>query len=148
MSYGFSLYPPKAQFFDDDGNPLALGSVEIYDAGTAVLSAVFSDNPLTTPQSNPIALNARGEPASPIFLEVAAYYDIVVKDADGATVYTVDGFTIQATVTSDYIYRGAGSPEGVVAAAIGGIYQRTDGGAGTTLYVKESGAGNTGWVAK
>lgn len=43
---------------------------------------------------------------------------------------------------------GTGSPETVVAAPVGTLYTRTDGGAGTTLYVKESGAGNTGWVAK
>ena len=43
---------------------------------------------------------------------------------------------------------GTGSPEGVVAAPVGTIYIRLDGGADTTLYVKESGTGNTGWVAK
>jgi hypothetical protein len=43
---------------------------------------------------------------------------------------------------------GSGSPEGVKTAPIGSLYTRTDGGAGTTLYVKESGTGNTGWVAK
>ena len=43
---------------------------------------------------------------------------------------------------------GSGSPEGVVTAPIGAYYSRTDGGAITSLYVKESGAGNTGWVAK
>lgn len=43
---------------------------------------------------------------------------------------------------------GTGSPEGVVTAAKGTLFLRTDGGAGTTLYVKESGAGNTGWVGK
>lgn len=43
---------------------------------------------------------------------------------------------------------GAGSPEGVVTAAVGSLYTRTDGGLLTTLYVKESGAGNTGWVGK
>lgn len=43
---------------------------------------------------------------------------------------------------------GAGSPEGVLTANIGSMYLRTDGGAGTTLYIKESGAGSTGWVAK
>lgn len=42
---------------------------------------------------------------------------------------------------------GSGSPEGVVTAPIGSQYWRTDGGAGTTLYAKESGTGNTGWVA-
>jgi hypothetical protein len=43
---------------------------------------------------------------------------------------------------------GAGSPEGVLTAPVGSLYTRTDGGASTTLYVKESGTGNTGWVAK
>lgn len=43
---------------------------------------------------------------------------------------------------------GSGSPEGVVTAPPGSIYRNTSGGAGTTLYVKESGTGNTGWVAK
>lgn len=43
---------------------------------------------------------------------------------------------------------GSGSPEGVVTGVVGSLYSRTDGGAATTLYVKESGAGNTGWVAK
>ena len=43
---------------------------------------------------------------------------------------------------------GANSPEGVVTADVGSLYTRTNGGAGTTLYVKESGTGNTGWVAK
>jgi hypothetical protein len=43
---------------------------------------------------------------------------------------------------------GAGSPEGVVTAPVGSLYTRNNGGAGTTLYVKETGAANTGWVAK
>jgi len=46
------------------------------------------------------------------------------------------------------IISGTGSPEGVVTAPVGSIYTRTDGGVGTTLYVKETGAGNTGWSAK
>lgn len=43
---------------------------------------------------------------------------------------------------------GAGTPEGAVTAPVGSLYTRTDGGAATTLYVKESGTGNTGWVGK
>jgi hypothetical protein len=43
---------------------------------------------------------------------------------------------------------GAGSPETVVTAPVGSLFTRTDGGAGTTLYVKESGSGNTGWIGK
>jgi len=43
---------------------------------------------------------------------------------------------------------GTGTPESVVTAPIGSIFLRTDGGAVTTLYVKTSGVGNTGWTAK
>ena len=43
---------------------------------------------------------------------------------------------------------GTGTPEGTVTAPIGSLFTRTDGGAVTTLYIKESGSGNTGWVAK
>lgn len=43
---------------------------------------------------------------------------------------------------------GSGSPEGVLSAPVGSTYRRTDGGADTSFYVKESGSGNTGWVAK
>lgn len=47
-----------------------------------------------------------------------------------------------------WIKMGTGDPESVVTAGVGAIFLRTDGGTSTTLYVKESGAGNTGWVAK
>lgn len=43
---------------------------------------------------------------------------------------------------------GTGSPESAVTAPVGSIFTRTDGGANTTLYVKESGSSNTGWIAK
>ena len=43
---------------------------------------------------------------------------------------------------------GNGSPEGVVTANKGSTYRRFDGGAASCFYVKESGTGNTGWVAK
>ena len=42
---------------------------------------------------------------------------------------------------------GAGEPEGSVAATVGSLYSRTDGGVGTAVYVKESGSGSTGWAA-
>lgn len=43
---------------------------------------------------------------------------------------------------------GSGSPETVMTAPVGSRFMRLDGGANTTFYVKESGSGNTGWVAK
>jgi len=62
----------------------------------------------------------------------------------GAVTGTSHGFSNGVTITS-----GTGSPAGVVAAPQGSLFLRTDGAAGTTLYVKESGGvGNTGWTAK
>lgn len=44
---------------------------------------------------------------------------------------------------------GHGDPNGVVTASPGRLYVDLDGGAGVTLYVKESGVDtNVGWVAK
>lgn len=54
----------------------------------------------------------------------------------------------QTTETGVKWCSGSGSPESVVTAPVGSVYTRTDGGASTTLYVKESGSGNTGWIAK
>lgn len=50
--------------------------------------------------------------------------------------------------TGARIQTGSGSPAGVISAPVGTLYLRTDGGANTTLYVKESGTGSSGWVAK
>jgi hypothetical protein len=49
--------------------------------------------------------------------------------------------------TGPLVLSGSGSPEGVITAPIGSLYLRIDGGTNTSLYRKESGAGNTGWVA-
>lgn len=44
--------------------------------------------------------------------------------------------------------RGAGTPESAQQGGIGSQWARTDGGSATSLYVKESGTANTGWVGK
>ena len=49
--------------------------------------------------------------------------------------------------TSVHWTSGTGSPEGAVTANIGSLYSQTDGGTDTTFWRKESGTGNTGWVA-
>lgn len=48
----------------------------------------------------------------------------------------------------DAVRQGRGTPEGVVVAPVGTIYLRSDGGAGTSVYVKETGVAETGWVGK
>jgi len=60
-------------------------------------------------------------------------YGVKLADQAGANIVT--------------IRQAAGTPEGNFAANVGSLFLRTDGGAGTCLYVKESGTGNTGWKA-
>lgn len=52
-----------------------------------------------------------------------------------------------SSIDVGYIYVGTGSPEAAVTAAVGSVYRRTDGASGTVFYTKETGAGNTGWIA-
>jgi hypothetical protein len=68
--------------------------------------------------------------------------------ASGGLTATIDQL-VDAAQDAQHIRTGTGAPNSAVTGNVGDIYLRTDGGATTTLYVKESGAGtNTGWVAK
>lgn len=99
----------------------------------------------------PLAPRLPGQP-------IEAYVEYLVREMNSRAVEptaVVDGGTggitaaeARTNIGLGHVHTGAGSPEGVLTAAVGSLYSRTDGGASTTLYVKESGAGNTGWVAK
>ena len=43
---------------------------------------------------------------------------------------------------------GTGNPENVQYGGVGSVFRRTNGGAGSSIYVKESGVAKTGWAAK
>ena len=62
-----------------------------------------------------------------------------VDDGQRFTSGVGDGITVN--------HRGTGSPESGMHADIGSLYQRSDGGGATTLYIKESGTFDSGWVA-
>lgn len=55
---------------------------------------------------------------------------------------------IQFGTNAVRIISGLGDPNGTYSAAPGSLYLNASAGAGTGFYVKESGTGNTGWVAK
>jgi microcystin-dependent protein len=48
------------QFFDSNGEPLALGTVTVYVAGTTVLATTYQDPLLSIPNTNPINLSSGG----------------------------------------------------------------------------------------
>lgn len=83
---------------------------------------------------------------------VTYYYDGLAWRWNGTAWFAI-GVDSTATIAGEggqltEIRQGTGSPQNVVTAPVGTLYTRTDGGANTTLYVKESGTGSAGWVAK
>ena len=75
-----------------------------------------------------------------------ARVDLVAADAAPTTVNSSGPIGVQWTAAK--VYAGSGAPDNVIAADVGSLYLRTDGGSGSTLYVKERGSGNSGWVPK
>ncbi len=57
---------PVIQFSDANGNPLAGGYVYTYEAGTSINQATYTDSTGTTVNTDPVVLNAAGEPSSPL----------------------------------------------------------------------------------
>jgi len=82
----------KPQFNDVNGVPLSGGLLYIYAAGTSTPATSYSDPALTTPNSNPIVLDSRGE-ASVYFADGS--YKFVLKDSLDVTVFTEDNITLE-----------------------------------------------------
>ncbi len=72
--------------------------------------------------------------------------DLVTLDSIGNIIVKTNVYLM--STNGPLITSGNGSPESAITANIGSFFLRTDGGANTTLYIKESGTGNTGWIAK
>lgn len=98
----------------------------------------FGDNPVFQVAARPFAANTAEawDASAQIAFEVLA---------DGGI--SVNGNYVQMG-NGCFWYSGSGTPEGAVTGPVGSLFTRTDGGATTTLYVKTSGVGNTGWTAK
>lgn len=118
MTNGFPINTIRPQFFDADGVPLTGGTLTSYVANTSTPATLYSDLAMASAVANPVTLNARGEAPSMLYGDPAVSYDLVLKDADGVTIYTIEDFTfslqatyvrtaaeIAATVTpTDYTY--------------------------------------------
>jgi hypothetical protein len=150
--------PPKAQFFDANGDPLVGGRVYTYAAGTTTPLATYTTSGGTTPNANPVILDARGE--ADIWYSPGVSYKVALKDADDATIWTVDNIAIAGsmatqnansvnitggTIGSGVTFNGnttgtASNVTGTVAVANGGTGATTAANARTNLGAAASGA--------
>ena len=89
---------PKAQFFDASGIPLVGGKVFTYAAGTTTPLQTYTDELGSTPNTNPIILDSRGE--CNLWFSTATSYKVVLKDADDVLQWTVDNISTYGTIAS------------------------------------------------
>lgn len=148
-------------------NTVSAASTGTISQEQVLLSKLIVTNATTLDQTT-----INGDSNSLVTIEKAAGTDIINVHSNGSLLQLVNGVDLQMysgnysgqvfTVdgATGYIYFGAvgtstpvvrtgtGDPDGVVTAPVGSLFLRTDGGTNTTLYIKETGTGNTGWVAK
>lgn len=98
MATGTYAPYPRHQFFDASGDPLALGTLETYAAGTSTPLATYSDVTLLTANPTTINLNSAGVPEVSstevaIFLTPGLSYKFIVKNSAGSTIFTRDFIT-------------------------------------------------------
>ena len=97
------------QFVDTNGTPLTGGTLEAYLAGTTTATAMYTDN-IGTSAGAVITLNARGEPEVSgntvlVWVDETIDYKFVLKDALGASIWTVDDInTGNATSSADVAF--------------------------------------------
>lgn len=98
MAVGVLVQPPYLHFFTDAGAPLALGTVEIYAAGTVNPLPLYSDQALTVSLGTTITLNSAGVLQG--YLDPRLAYKFIVKTSGGALVRTQDTMRFAAPSTT------------------------------------------------
>jgi len=91
MSVSLSPYAGAgAQFFDNNGNPLAGGLIYTYAAGTTTPIATYTSSSGGTANANPIVLDSAGRTPAQIWLTAGSSYKFVLETALGVTIKTDD----------------------------------------------------------
>lgn len=79
-----------AQFFDDNGDPLAGGKINTYLAGTTTPAVTYTSSLGTVPNANPIVLDSAGRVTAQVWLPNGIAYKLIVTDALDVLVSTQD----------------------------------------------------------
>lgn len=83
-----------AQFFSNDGVPLAGGLIYTYLAGTSTLTATYTTIAGNIAHSNPIVLDSAGRvPSGEIWLTNGTSYKFILRDSAGTLIGTYDNIS-------------------------------------------------------
>jgi hypothetical protein len=101
-----------AQFFDNNGNPLAGGLIYTYAAGTTTPAATYTSSTGGTANANPIVLDSAGRTPAQIWLTAGSSYKFVLQTSLGVTIKTDDNIFASYSLTVEVgvaVGKGAGS---------------------------------------
>lgn len=91
MGVSLSMYAGAgAQFFDNNGNPLAGGKIYTYIAGTTTPATTYTSSTGGTANANPIVLDSAGRTPAQIWLTAGSAYKFVLKTSADVTIKTDD----------------------------------------------------------
>jgi hypothetical protein len=132
------------QFFAANGSPLAGGFIFTYSAGTTNPLATFTDSTGSTPNPNPIILDAGG--FANIWLSSNIAYKFVVQNSASVTQWTVDNIIggLVGVGPKQQIFTNGGTftiPVGTVKVTVVGGGGAGGGGGGTAAVGSGGGAG-------
>lgn len=88
MTAAYLSPPPVFRGFDNNGNPLVGGFLYTYAAGTSTPVASYTDSTASTPNTNPVVLNSRGE--CNLWLLPNQSYKLALTDSQANPIWTVD----------------------------------------------------------
>lgn len=109
---------PYPQFEDSTPTVYAGGKLNFYAAGTSTPQNTYTDAGLSSPNTNPVILNAAGRPPFDIFLQDLGY-KVVLTDANNNPIWTADNYTARDSKLIAKTVTGSGSPNGSVAGTAG-----------------------------
>lgn len=101
MAYYLSPVFQDAQLTTSTGIPLVGGKLYTYLGGSTTPATVYQDDAGGSSHTNPIILNARGEPPAPIWINGGQSIKFALNDANDVPIRTIDDVT------------GVGDPTGI-----------------------------------
>ena len=157
----------NCKFINITGNTLSGGGIAKTGIGlTNSSDFVISSNTFDSFTSYGISMFGSGTGSPGYVIDAYTISNNIFNSVPNPLVYNIGGTTTTTVgkvvsfgnigfanyldwVNEVLFIAGSGSPAGAVTASVGALFLRENGGAATTLYVKESGTNtNTGWVAK
>ena len=132
---------PKQQWVNANGNPLNGGKLYFYESGTTTPKDTYSDEALTTPNTNPVVADSAG-----VFPDIwmDGTYTVKLTDADDVQIFSKDGVAgpifenVGKAIGDIPEYEDDGSGNAVlrppyVDKAVGGLAQYEDDGSGNAI---------------